>query len=441
MIRWLSRIPSRVLGAGVIVFVVALIVVTFTGIYRAPFSGSSRTVVAVFDRAAQLYPGDEVRLEGRIDGSVTAVERNPSGTGAKVTIALDSGAGPLYGDARARLRMKTLLGGSFYVEIDRGDPASGPLGSAPIPLSRTSVQVEIEDVTDIFRGAAMQGFKTLMSQSATMLADPAPPARDLTIADQIAPAATAGLRGVRGSRAGYDLPALVHSAAQAVHALDSPTDQLHTLVSGAAATFDVTGGRSQDIARTIAALPPASGDLISTLSQVDATLSIADRLIGRLIPAAPSVAPTLAELRPALVSTNGLLVTARPLLVALPPLLTRVKTTSSSGVPLIDQLRPALQKFDNTILPYLGAKAPDTGYSTTVMIGGTAAGFGGGSSGQLDENGRFIRFPASIGASSVYLPCTSSLIGSNSTSLLKCDNFNTALQNYLSYLPKLSGGS
>jgi hypothetical protein len=75
-----------------------------------------------------------------------------------------------------------------------------------------------------------------------------------------------------------------------------------------------------------------------------------------------------------------------------------------------------------------------------VMIGGTAAGFGGGSSGQLDENGRFIRFPASIGASSVYLPCTSSLIGTNSTSLLKCDGFNTALANYLSYLPKFGNG-
>ena len=86
MIRWLSRIPPRVLGAGVIVFVVALIVVTFTGVYRAPFSGSSRTVVAVFARAPQLYPGDEVRLEGRIDGHVTAIQRNRTGPGAKVTM-------------------------------------------------------------------------------------------------------------------------------------------------------------------------------------------------------------------------------------------------------------------------------------------------------------------------------------------------------------------
>ena len=108
-------------------------------------------------------PGDEVRLEGRIDGSVTAIEPNPSGPGAKVTMALDSGAGRwLYADAGARLRMKTLLGGSFYVEIDRGAIRhQAPLGSATIPLSRTSVQVEIEDVlTDIFAGAAMQGFKT-----------------------------------------------------------------------------------------------------------------------------------------------------------------------------------------------------------------------------------------------------------------------------------------
>jgi virulence factor Mce-like protein len=437
----LSRIPPRVLGAAAIAFTIALIAVTFTGIYRAPFSGSSRTVVAVFQRAPQLYSGDEVRLDGRIDGSVTGVQSIPSGTEAKVTMSLDSGAGPLYADARARLAMKTLLGGSFYVEIDRGDRAAGPLGSATIPLSRTSVQVEIEDVTDIFRGAAMQGFKTLMSQTATMLADPGEPAGDLAIANRIAPAATAGLRGIRGVHAGYDLPALVHSAAQAVHALDSPTDQLHTLVSGAAATFNVTGARSQDIARTIAALPSVSTQLTSTLGRVDGTLSIADRLIARLTPTAPSVAPTLADLRPALNSTNGLLVAARPLLAALPPLLVRLKTTSASGVPLIDQLRPALDQFDNVILPYLGAKDPDTGYSTTVMIGGTAAGFGGGSSGQLDENGRFIRFPASIGASSVYLPCTSSLIGTNSTSLLKCDDFNTAIGNYLSYLPKLAGGS
>jgi virulence factor Mce-like protein len=441
MIPSLSRMPPRVLGAAAIGFSAALIAVTFSGVYRAPFSGSSRTVAAVFDRAAQLYPGDEVRLEGRIDGHVTAIQRNPSGPGARVTMALDSGAGPLYADARARLAFKTLLGGSFYVEIDRGDRASGPLGSATIALSRTSVQVEIEDVTDIFRGAAMQGLKTLMSQTATMLADPAAPAGDLAIANRIAPAATAGLRGLRGISPGYDLPALVRSSAQAVQALDSPANQLRTLVSGAAATVDVTGARGQDIARTIAALPSVSTQLTATLGRVDGTLSIADRLIGRLTPAAPSVAPTLAKLRPALVSTNRLLVTARPLLAALPPLLTRLRTTSASGVPLIDQLRPALQQFDNTILPYLGAKDPDTGYSTTVMVGGTAAGFGGGSSGQLDGNGRFIRFPASVGASSIYLPCTSSLIGTNSTSLLKCDAFNTALQTYLSYLPKLSGGS
>jgi phospholipid/cholesterol/gamma-HCH transport system substrate-binding protein len=439
MTRLLSRIPPRVLGATAIVVAVALIVVTFSGVYRAPFAGSTTRLVAVFERAPQLYRGDEVRIDGQINGTVSSVQSAPSGDDAQVTMALDSGAGPLYADASARLAFKTLLGGSFYVEIDRGDPASGPLGSATIPLARTSVQVEIEDVTDIFRGAAMQGFKTLMSQTATMLADPAAPAGDLAIANRIAPTATAGLRGIRGVSPGYDLPALVRSSAQAVQALDSPEDDLRTLVSGAAATVNVTGARSQDIARTIAALPSASTELTSTLGQVDGTLSIADRLIGRLIPVAPSVAPTLANVRPALVSTNGLLVQARPLLQALPPLLARLRITSGTGVPLIDQLRPALAAFDNTILPYLGAKDPDTGYSTTVMIGGTAAGFGGGSSGQLDGNGRFIRFPASVGASSIYLPCTSSLIGSNSTSLLKCDSFNTALQTYLSYLPKLGG--
>jgi ABC-type transporter Mla subunit MlaD len=298
--------------------------------------------------------------------------------------------------------------------------------------------VEIEDVTDIFRGTAMQGFKTLSTETGKALADPASVAGDIGTASSVAPDATPALRALRGTAAGYDLPALVHDSARTVNALDTPTNQLHVLVSGAAATVATTGARSAEISGTIAALPAVTLNLSSTLSRLDTTLNIGDSLIGRLIPAAPAVAPTLARLRPALDETNGLLHSARPLLQALPPLLGELQSTSTTGVPLIDQLSPALRQFDEIILPYLGAPAPDTGYSTTVMIGGTAAGFGGGSSGQLDENGRLIRFPASIGASSVYLPCTSRLIGTDPSALLKCDSLNTALRNYLSYLPKLS---
>ncbi len=70
------------------------------------------------------------------------------------------------------------------------------------------------------------------------------------------------------------------------------------------------------------------------------------------------------------------------------------------------------------------------------MIGGTAAGFGG-SAGQQDTNGHFVRFPASIGDSSVYLPCRTALTDPTKAQLVACEGIEDALQNYLSYLPSL----
>jgi hypothetical protein len=112
-------------------------------------------------------------------------------------------------------------------------------------------------------------------------------------------------------------------------------------------------------------------------------------------------------------------------------------------VPLVDGVKPALAQVDQTILPYLWRKDPGTGKSTTVMIGGFAAGFGGIAA-QQDSNGHFIRFPASIGLTSAYVPCTSSIIDPSAPRLLACDTFSQALGNYLNYLPKLgplNGGS
>jgi hypothetical protein len=107
-------------------------------------------------------------------------------------------------------------------------------------------------------------------------------------------------------------------------------------------------------------------------------------------------------------------------------------------VSLIEGVKPALSKVNDTVLPYLWHNDPGTGKSTTVMIGGFASGFGG-IAGQQDSNGHFIRFPASIGLTSVYVPCTSSIVDPTAPRLLACDSFSKALQTYLNYLPKING--
>lgn len=423
---------------GVIATLVGFLVtvVAFSGVFRKPFEGDKATVVADFERAPQLRAGDQVRISGNIEGKVAEVEPAPRGDEARVTLELDDDAGPVYRDARARLRVKTLLGGAFYVALDRGSESAGPLGERVITSDRTSAQVEIEDLTDVFRAGAIRGFQTMPGELATALEDEAPPADAFRAAGDVAPDATTAVRAARGEEPGEDLPELVAATADTVEALDSDASDVRTLVSGAAATLGVTQRRAAEIRATIDAGPAVAGDLTTTLARLDGTLDRARGLVRRLDRSASALAPTLAALRPALTDTDRLLDTAQPALRTLTHAEDALAGTSPRANELIDRLQPALQRLDETILPYIGREDPITGHKTSVMIGGTAAGFGG-ASGQQDGNGHFIRFPASIGASSAYIPCTSRFIDPNATSELACDQLNDALETYMRYVPPL----
>lgn len=430
------QLTPRALGIATVVAFIAVTAVIFSGVFRKPFEPDTRTVTANFERAPQLRSGDQVRLEGNVEGKVDKIEAGADARQVRVTMRVENDAGPLYADARARLGFKTLLGGVFYIDLDRGNESAGPLGGKIIPLRNTSVQSEIEDVTDIFRGDSVTGLQTLPGELATGLSNPSGMQSTLRTLGDVAPDAAKGLNALRGARPSTDLPEVVDAVARTVKALDTGNDEIRTLVSGAASTVQVTGRRSAELRSTLRALPPVTFDLTSTFARLDRTLDVARTLVDKLDPAAPDVAPTLAALRPTLVSTGRLLRNARPLTRTLPGTLTTLGGASRQLVPLVDDLKPSLQRLDEKILPYLAKKDPQTGKSTTLMIGGFAAGFGG-SAGQQDGNGHFIRFPASISKDSAYLPCTSSLVDGDAASLLACDKFNTVVGNYLNYLPKI----
>lgn len=426
--------PSLLGKLAVVLFLGATAVI-FSGAFRKPFEPDTRTVTANFERAPQLRAGDQVRLEGNVEGKVDSIEAGADARQVRVTMKVENDSGPIYANARARLGFKTLLGGVFYVDLDRGSEGAGPLGAKVIPLRNTSVQAEIEDVTDIFRDGSVTGLQALPGQLATGLSDAAGVKGTLRTLGDVAPDASKGLTALRGREPGRDLPEVVDAVASTVRALDTGNDEVRTLVAGAAQTVRVTGQRSQELRATLSALPSVTFDMTSTFARLDTTLDIARGLVGRLQPAADDVAPTLAALRPTLDATSRLLRDARPLTRTLPATLGTLGVASRQLVPLVDDLTPSLTRLDQTILPYLARKDPQTGKSTSVMIGGFAAGFGG-SAGQQDGNGHFIRFPASIGASSAYIPCRSSFVDADAASLLACDTFNQTLANYLQYLPK-----
>jgi len=424
----------RAIGAAFIAVTMLLTVVAFSGVFRAPFEPSTRTVLVDFERAPQLHKGDQVRLEGNIDGKVTDVKPAPTPEAARVTLAVEDDAGPIYADARARLREKTLLGGAFYVDIQRGTPGAGPLGERVIGLDRTSVQTEIEDVTDVFREDAVSGMQTMPDELATALSDPKPPVEALRTTNAIAKDVSTAAYALRGQQPGEDLPRLVDSAARTVAAFDTPTDEIRTVVAGAAATLQTTGRRSAELRQAIQAGPGVTADMTTTLARLDGTLGVARDLIRRLDRGVPQIAPTFKALRPTLPRITRTLDNAKPLLRE------AGDTTEAGGEfgtavkPILDGFDPGLKRLRDSILPYLHRKDPIAGYSTTAMIGGFVSGFAGVAA-QQDQNGHFVRFPASIGASSAYLPCSSTLIDPTAKAQLACDTFNTALETYFNYVP------
>jgi phospholipid/cholesterol/gamma-HCH transport system substrate-binding protein len=399
------------------------------------FGGSGRRVTAVFANTEQLVTGDEVRVQGVTEGTVTKIELNPGAHDATVVMSVPNSAGPLYRNATATLAWKTLLGGAYNVDLNRGDPSAGPLGSITIPVSHTTNQVELDQLTTVDNGGARTGLQTMPGQLATALSNPKPPAQVLSTLADVSPSVAAGVGALRGQVPDSDLRSLVSGSATTMRALDAPDDELRGLVQGAAATLDVTAAREADLKAALDEATPAMQQSRATFSQLTTTLNLADPLLHTLRDPAGEVGPTLADLHPTVVGASTLLDHAVPLLHALPPALSSLASASREGLPLLNQLQPSLDRLQQTILPYLNTVDPATDHTTAEMIGPTAEALGPDIAGQEDQNGHFIRFPATAGSSPFYLPCQIYAGNPSSQQAIACNSLQSMFSALLGYNP------
>jgi len=427
---------ATVVLGGVLMVIVALAMVAV--VVRPQLIGGEpmRTVKAEFADAQQLHEGDAVRIDGVDVGEVDTIRLNGDGRGATVSMKVPADAGPLYADAAAGVRWRLLLGANFYVALDRGTPGRGELGSSIIPQTRTSKQVELEDLTDLARGDAKAGLQQLPDELARALGDPDVPRDALAALADAGPDLVKGLPPLRGAGPDQDLRTVVKEAAALVRALDTPDDRLRTVVGGLGATLETTAARASDLRATLSTAPGILRRTDATLVRLDRTLSLADPVVQGLQGPAPDVAPTLRKLHPTVTGAGTLARRAVPLLRSLRPAVASLARAAREGVPLLDELAPSLTRLDDVILPYLGEKDPVTKLSASQMIGPTLGGLGAGAAGQQDQNGHFIRFPASGGSSPLYLPCQT-FVGNpdKAGELVACQSLQEALTTFLSYQP------
>jgi hypothetical protein len=82
----------------------------------------------------------------------------------------------------------------------------------------------------------------------------------------------------------------------------------------------------------------------------------------------------------------------------------------------------------------MAAKDPVTQHSAAEMVGSGAGGLALVAA-EIDPNGHFLRFPATAGSSSVYLPCQTYIANPDESQVLACQSLQTQLGEYLNYNP------
>src|SRR5204862_845166 len=117
--------------------------------------GDSVAVDALFQNAAGLVGGEDVKVAGVRAGIVSSVELTDSRL-ALVKMQVDSPFAPFRADARCEVRSQSLIGERF-IQCDPGTPAAGALptpagaDTPTVPVAQDSAPIDLDLVFDVFR--------------------------------------------------------------------------------------------------------------------------------------------------------------------------------------------------------------------------------------------------------------------------------------------------
>lgn len=337
----------------------SICIALFVGVLMFAYSGGSvpllpkggTVVEAEFRTAANVTPGKTpVRVKGVNVGEVEEVERLEGGRGVRVKMRITDDGVDVKRDARADIYWRTLLGFSFYIQLEPGSEDAG-LGEDTIPMERTTAQVELDEVLSSLDKPSRDGMQKIFSEFDRGFGD-GPSGRSL---DALAPSmrqVAPGLDALRGQSDG-DLTSTVKQASRFMGALARDESELGQVISNADTTLGVTAARRADLGSVLQNGPSTLDQTKRTMSRLRTTLDVLDPVAEDLRPGIRKLTPASEAARPALRQLVPLLADARPLLSSLRPALSRLGSASRSGVPMMRELTPTLRRAQDKLLPQL----------------------------------------------------------------------------------------
>lgn len=321
---------ARGLGIG------ALLAATVLGAVLLGGSGDDAYVVrAVVEDSAGLRENSDVKVGGVPGGTVKKLELTHEDH-ALLTMELDPETVPVGAGARAHVRPVNLLG-EKYVDLDVGDLRRPQRSGTTIPVARTGVAVELDDVLNMLTPDTRGALRILINEAGVAmvgagtdfngLLDELPPALD-KIEDLLA-------------QLGGESQTIRRLIAQGDRVIAPITDRrtdLAGLVDSAQRALEETGKRRTALGATVAAAPGALGQLRTSLQELDAAARELTPSAALLQRSAPSLTQALRAL-PAFTQAAGpTLRTAR----AVSPALTRLGREST---PQLRRLEPTARRL------------------------------------------------------------------------------------------------
>jgi len=384
-------VSAQVRRTVVAVVAVAAAILAVVLVVRSP----AYRVVAAFEDAGQLVPGNEVRIAGARVGSVEDVRVGRSGQ-AELELRIDEDAlRPLHRGTRAVLRnpsLSSVAGRIVVLEPGPGDAPEIPDGGR-IEAIDTRAAVDIDQVVgaldvqgrQYLRGALRGGavaFHGVEEPMRRLLRDLSPALReaDLTL-DEL-------------SRDEPALRRLITSTAAVSSAFAGSRDDLGRGLESAAATLRAVADERAALSRTLRRAPAFTARTSGTLRRVRGLVRDARPLLRETRPVAPRLASTLRTVAPLTADLRPLLADVRRTLPPLTSALRQAPLLADRSTPALTQLTGAFDAL-RPILSATRAYTPD-------IVSGLATSFGGRGAGYYDANGHYARI--GIGLNGQALP-------------------------------------
>lgn len=401
---------STTIGVVLLAVVLALLVVLFNKDRVSTTLMSGETIEVRFDRAYKLRPHvSEVKVAYVPVGKVVSVERD--GNDAVVELKVDEEVLENLGtEPTATVRPTTLLGGSYFVDLEPGgDP--GEFTAGTIPVERTRVPVELDQVARALQPEALEGVQSFVAKTDATLDDGGDVALDrlLAAAPQTLDDAGAVLESARGYRPNRDLAAIVSGLESTARVLTRTDGQVDRIITGLGGTAEVLGTHSDDLQQTLDEMPAALDSTRAGLSRLDRTLITLRDMSDDTRTVTDDLDVALAELDPTLVSARAIMPDARFVVARARPVVADLVPSAETGRRVLgDVAGPVLDRVNGPLTDWLYAKydgkAPyslthsektmyeEVGYFFTNL---TRA------SGYMDRNGHAVSFQPGVGSGSV----------------------------------------